>query len=51
MEEKVSANPGSIFTFGTKYKIVITPIAVIADESVEGGQKEIDLGTKNKNSI
>lgn len=48
MEEKVSANPGSIFTFGTKYKIVITPIAVIADESVEGGQKEIDLGTKEQ---
>lgn len=48
MEEKVSANPGSIFTFGTKYKIVITPIAVIADESAEGGQREIDLGTKEQ---
>ena len=46
MEERVAANPGSIFTFGTKYKIVITPIAIIADENAEGGQKEIDLGTK-----
>lgn len=48
MEEKVSANPGSIFTFGTKYKIVITPIAIIEDDTVEGGQKELDLGTKEQ---
>ena len=48
MEENIPANPGSIFTFGTRYKIVITPIALIADETVEGGQKEIDLGTKEQ---
>lgn len=29
MEEFVDVNPGSIFTFGTRYKIFITPIAVI----------------------
>lgn len=45
MEERVSANPGSIFTFGTNYKIVITPIAVITDED---GEREIDLGTKEQ---
>ena len=45
MEERVAANPGSIFTFGTKYKIVITPIAVITDED---GEREIDLGTKEQ---
>lgn len=45
MEELVSANPGSVFTFGEKYKIVITPIAVITDES---GEREIDLGTKEQ---
>lgn len=45
MEENVSANPGSIFTFGTKYKIVITPIAIINDGNSE---KEIDLGTKEQ---
>lgn len=44
MEEYVPANPGSIFTFGTKYKIVITPIAVITDP--DGSEKEIDLGAK-----
>lgn len=44
MEEYVDINPGSKFTFGTKYKIVITPIAMVSDD--EGGQKELDLGTK-----
>lgn len=43
MEEYVEANPGSIFTFGTRYKIFITPIAVITNGEE---QKEIDLGTK-----
>lgn len=45
MEEYVAANPGSIFTFGTRYKIVITPIAVVTDEN---GAREIDLGTKEQ---
>lgn len=44
MEEYVEANPGSIFTFGTRYKIFITPIAVITNGEE---QKEIDLGTKD----
>ena len=43
MEEFVDVNPGSIFTFGTRYKIFITPIAVITNGEE---QKEIDLGTK-----
>lgn len=45
MEEYVEANPGSIFTFGEKYKVVITPIASINDEN---GEREIDLGTREK---
>lgn len=45
MEERVEANPGSVFTFGTRYKIVITPIAIITGDD---GEKEIDLGTKEQ---
>ena len=45
MEELVNVNPGSEFTFGTRYKIFITPIAEINNN---GEQKEIELGTSEK---
>lgn len=43
MTKKIDANPGSIFEFGKKYKVEITPIAIYT--SPNGTTKEIELGT------
>ena len=43
MIKKVNSNPGSVFEFGEKYKVVITPWAEYVD--IHGITQEVDLGT------
>lgn len=43
MKKSIEANPGSVFEFGTKYKVKIIPIALIQREGEE--QQELDLGS------
>lgn len=43
MLKQIESNPGSVFEFGNKYKIMIKPIAQIQNE--DGTQRELELGT------